>query len=88
MLSMFFPYILYAKVVDEETKLDGVPFVAPKARSSGRLEVPCLVEALVKDSKNTHPLYAYSSRLYSSINSWGISDNLIFHIFWAVHRCP
>ena len=49
MLSMFFTYILYAEVVDEEAKLDGAPFVAPKARSSGRLEVSRLVEALAKE---------------------------------------
>ena len=49
MLSMFSPYILYAKVVDWEAKLDGAPFVVPKARSSGRLKVPYFVEALAKE---------------------------------------
>ena len=49
MLGMLFPYILYAKVIDNEAKLNGAPFVAPKARSSGRLEVPCFVEALAKE---------------------------------------
>ena len=64
MLSMFFTYILYAEVVDEEAKLDGAPFVAPKARSSGRLEVPCLVEALAKE------IIGQSSTLREAVGSF------------------
>ena len=46
---MLFSHILYAKVVDKEAKLNGAPFVAPKARSGGRLEVSCFVEAFAKE---------------------------------------
>jgi hypothetical protein len=54
---MLFPYILYVKVINKEVKLNGAPFVAPKARSSGCLEVPCFVETLAKGVLAKRPLW-------------------------------
>ncbi len=64
MLSMFFPYILYAKVVNEEAKLGGAPFVAPKVRSSGGLGVTCFDEALAEE------VISQSSTLGEAITSF------------------
>ena len=36
---MFKSHILYTKVIDDETELDGTPFVAPEARRGFRFIV-------------------------------------------------
>ena len=49
MLSVIFSHIFYAEVIDEQAKLDGAPFMAPKARNSDCFIVACFIEALAQE---------------------------------------
>ena len=47
---MLFPYILYAKVINKEAKLNGAPFVVPKARTVVASKYPALLRRLRRRS--------------------------------------
>ena len=49
MLGMLSPHIFYAKIIYGQAKLDGAPFMVPKARSSSCFTVTCFIEALAQE---------------------------------------
>ena len=65
MLGMLFSHIFYAEVADVQEKLDGAPFMAPKASSSDCFIVACFIEVFAEEA------ISQASTLREAITSFG-----------------
>ena len=53
-MAMAISGILYTKIVDNEDKEDGAPFVAPKARGGGGMLAPRCIDACFDELVGKH----------------------------------